>query len=221
MAWVAVGVAAVGVVGGVVASRNAASASDRASSRQAAAGQANLDFQMQQYTDWQDVYGPIQDNLSSFYQNLTSEGLIASGLQEYDIQHQQVNEDLKRTFAQRGIDTGAQDLLNMQNDIQTAEFKAKLRNDAPQVVASAQQGFLDHNATNPGAAGVSAAQQNQSNAFGRQADQFAANAATAYQGVNTALQGGINAYLQRPQTTQLVAQPAVQPQTTTQAPIWT
>jgi len=191
-----IGSAVVGAGAGILGASKSSSAAARAGDQQAIASKRQLAFQMQQYQDWKAVYGPIQDNLSNFYQNLTPDALIASGLKNYEQQHQATVQSLQRSFAQRGIDSPAQDLLTQEASLRSAEAKATLRTDAPFKVAQAQQGFLDHNVQNPAAGGVSGAFQNQANLYGKQSTQFNQFAATGYQAAGRAVNGGISNYLQ-------------------------
>jgi hypothetical protein len=52
----------VSLLGSTSANKAANKATDKASEAEAAA----LDFQKQQYQDWQDTFGPIQDNLAKY-----------------------------------------------------------------------------------------------------------------------------------------------------------
>ena len=68
MTWGLTAVAGATVIG---AGMQASSASDAADAA-AQASAEELAFAQQQYDDWQEVYGPIQDNLSDYYSNLTN-----------------------------------------------------------------------------------------------------------------------------------------------------
>lgn len=199
MAWVAVAIGGSAIIGAgasAYAGSQASKASNRASGLQSQAQAAQLAFQQQQYADWKAVYGPIQDNLSSFYQNLSPESLIASGLKNYEQQHIAVQDQLQRTFAQRGVDSQAQQFLGQQDALRTAEAKATIRTDAPFKLAAGQQNFLSGNVTNPTASGVANAYSNQANLYGQQAQQYNTNAVAGYQAAGQAVQGGVQGYLQ-------------------------
>jgi hypothetical protein len=100
-------------------------------------------FQMQgEFTRWNQIYGPIQDNLAHFYQQLTPESLIATGLDASQQAFQTSLKTIQRNFAQRGLDTGAEALLDQQATLANATERAKLRYEAPFKVADAQQSFL-------------------------------------------------------------------------------
>ena len=193
MAWAAVAVgvgsAAVNVVGGIQAGKKA-SAAERT---QAALTAQEVSFAKEQFQRWQDVYGPIQDNLSNFFQNLSGDSLIASGLKHYEAQFQDTQHQIQRSFAQRNIDSGAQDFLNQEAALTSAEFKATLRNNAPLQVAQAQGTFLRNNVTNPNTANVLNAYAGGAQFQGQQARQFQQQQVAAFQEAGQALNGAITA----------------------------
>jgi len=196
------------------ASNNQAQTARDTAAAQLQASTDQLNFQKSQYNNWQAIYGPVASNLSSFYQNLTADNLAASGIQNYEQQYAQHAQSLQRAFAQRGIDSTAQDALTQQADLARAQVAANIRTTAPGLVATAQQGFLDHNVTNPattgvansytnkisalgsGGAGVQAAFGTQANLFGQQAAQANQQAMAGYRGAGQAITGGINSYMQ-------------------------
>lgn len=151
------------------AADRAATLQAEAAERQAEIAQEQLDFQKQQYEDWESVYGPVRENLSDFYQDLTPETYTASGLSQIDQQYEATLLEFDRQFAQRGIDSPAQDALQLQVGLNAAGQKAAIRQRAPLTVASAQQGFLASNVSNPAATGVASSYQNQANVYGQQA----------------------------------------------------
>jgi hypothetical protein len=122
---------------------DAAGAAGRQGIDMATAYSDALLFQMQgEFTRWNQIYGPIQDNLSHFYQQLTPESLIATGLDASQQAFQTSLKTIQRNFAQRGLDTGAEALLDQQATLANAAERAKLRYEAPFKVADAQQSFL-------------------------------------------------------------------------------
>jgi hypothetical protein len=200
-----VGGAVVGAVATKSAADTSASASRDASTAQKAASDAQLAFQQQQYEDWQAIYGPIQENLSSFYQNLTPETVVASGLKNLETQYNAAQDQIQRTFAQRGIDSPAQDMMNQQAALGMAEARADIRTNMPLQAATAQQGFLNQQVTNPATAGISNALGNQATMYGQTASAQAANAAAGYQALGGIAQQGISQYTQYQQQ-QAIAQ---------------
>lgn len=133
----------IGAVGSVAGGLLSSSSANKASSKAASASQAQLDFEKQQYQDWQNIFGPIQDNLSQYYQSLTPDYYEAAGLEafqkERDAQMTQLNESL----AQRGLSTsGVQAAVERTNAIDTAQTRANIRREAPAKAAEEQGRFL-------------------------------------------------------------------------------
>ena len=202
------GAAALGVGSSLIAGNQASSSADKATNAQTAMNDAQLAFQQQQYDDWQAVYGPIQDNLSSFYQKLSPETFAASGLQQAQKQYDATQEQFQRTFAQRGITSGAQAMMEQQAALSLAQEKAQIRQQAPMQVATAQQGFLNQQVNNPATAGISNAMQNQANLFGQQATAYNAQSAQAYNAMGQNVQQGFQAYANYQQAQNLQNQAA-------------
>lgn len=139
MSWGAVAIAGATVVAGSMSS----SAASDASAASAEASQAQLDFAMQQYDDWLAVYGPIQDNLSSYYSNLTPEYYEATGLEAIAKEQAETQEQIDASLAQRGItDSGVAASLDAQLEMDVARQNAQVRRDAPHQVMQQQQNFL-------------------------------------------------------------------------------
>lgn len=92
--------------------------------------------------EWDATFGPVLDNLSQFYQELTPQKMIGDQLTIQAQEFQQVKDALSKSFAQRGIVAGAQQSLTMQAELQNARERSTIRRDAPMQLAAAQQGFL-------------------------------------------------------------------------------
>lgn len=91
---------------------------------------------------WDSTFGPVLDNLSSFYRELTAQDLVGQQLTIQAQEFQQVKDSLAKSFAQRGIVAGAQASLTMQAELDNARSRSGIRQDAPFQLAAAQQGFL-------------------------------------------------------------------------------
>ena len=142
-----------------------------------------LDFQKQQYADWEDTYGPIEDRLANFYEGLTPEQLISTGLTNQQQAFQQSRENFQRSAAQRGINSPASFMIEQNMEMQNAMAKANVRTQAPLQVAQAQQGFLAAGrGQNPAAQGVAGAYSNMAGVYGQQAGQQMQTSHTARQG---------------------------------------
>ncbi len=140
MSWGLVAVAGATVVGAGM-SRNAAKSASRDAKQ---ASQAELAFSQEQYDDWKEVYGPLQDNLSEYYTNLTPEFYEAVGLENLEQQLQVSNQRLDEMFAQRGIDpsSGIAASIEAQGELDAAEARAEVRRDAPRLAAEDKSRFL-------------------------------------------------------------------------------
>lgn len=102
-----------------------------------------LEFQKEQYADWNNVYGDIQKNLGDYYKNLDPDKLVSLGLENQQKQFQQVQDSIKRDFAQRGITNAGQEIaLTANNAVQNATAKAAIRTNADQTANQAKMNFL-------------------------------------------------------------------------------
>lgn len=136
-------IAAVTAGASIFGASKASSASKSASKSQAAAEAAALEFQQQQYQDWQDIYGPIQDNLSMYYQNINPDYYEATGLANFQKERQQQLTDLNTSLAQRGLtNSGLAATVKRENAIDTAEQRAQIRTNATQQAIADQSNFL-------------------------------------------------------------------------------
>jgi len=136
MSWVAVGVVAVGAIGSNVAANKAANTAKDAQKNQ-------LAFEQQKLADWNRVYGPIQDNLSNYYANLTPEYIETQGLEAVELERAKALERVEVNLAQRGItDSGIASRVVKDVELNTAQQRAQVRATAPTMVAEEQSRFL-------------------------------------------------------------------------------
>jgi len=136
-------IAAVSAGASIFGASKASSAAKSASKSQAAAEAAALEFQQQQYQDWQDTFGPIQDNLSMYYQNINPDYYEATGLANFQKERQQQLADLNASLAQRGLaSSGLAATVKRENAIDTAEQRAQIRTNAAQQAIADQSNFL-------------------------------------------------------------------------------
>lgn len=200
VAGVATGAA--GAAGSAQQSKDARKDARKAAEKQEEAADAQLAFQKEQYDDWQNVYGPVRENLSNFYQDLTPETFTASGLAQISEQYEATQVQYERQFAQRGIDSPAQDLMQQQASLSAGKAKAELRHSAPLQLAQAEQSFLSNSVTNPAATGVSNAYGNQANLYGQETREAQAREAQAtsdmwgsISGIGSSISSGVTGYL--------------------------
>lgn len=139
MSFGAVAGAAVGLIGASMASDAAGDAADKAAGSQ----QAQLDFQMQQYNDWKDIYGPMQEDIADYWKNVNGREMVAQEVQQVQMAQQEANTRIKETMAQRGISgSGLEAGLTNQNIFNTEIQKAMIRNTADERKIAGQTGLL-------------------------------------------------------------------------------
>ena len=139
MAFGAIAGAAVGLIG----SSMAADAAGDAAAAGAAVQQAQLDFQKQQYEDWKEIYGPLQEDLGTYYRNINGKELVGKELEYMQAAGQEANRKIQEQMAQRGIEgSGLNAGLLNQNILNTEVQKSMLRSTADQRAAQMKQGFL-------------------------------------------------------------------------------
>lgn len=140
MSWGMVAGAAIGTAGTLYASNQASG--DAKAARMAQKEQ--LDFSKEQYNDWLEVFGPIQDNLSEYYQNLTPETFAAANLQDFELEFNKAMTQFNESLVQRGIDpkSGIGVSLEQQAELDAAEQRAEIRGDARDEVNKQKASFL-------------------------------------------------------------------------------
>lgn len=163
--------AGVGIYG---ANKQAQTAKD-AQKQQAKAQEAELGFAQEQQAKWESVFGPIQENLSRYYQNLSPDAVAARGVQQFEQERTTALERTRETLAQRGLSTsGVSAAVEMASEFQGAEGRAQIRAEAPMQAAREKLGFLQVGlGANPTA--------QTANTLGRHTQYQANNAANAQQ----------------------------------------
>jgi len=165
------GVAGAVVGGAVISSGVAAHSANKASKRASKASVKSLAFEQEKYDDWQGVYGPLQDNLASYYENVSPDYYAATGLETFEQQYQTALTRMDENLAQRGIDpsSGIAASLESQAELNAAETRAGIRQDAPRQAAEDKTRFLQIGlGQNPGSS-LSTALQNQASNLQQQA----------------------------------------------------
>ena len=157
----------------VVGAGLAASSANKATKSAEAQSKAALDFQEDQYNDWLEVYGPLQDNLASYYTNLTPEYYETLGLETFAQEQQAAMTRLDESLAQRGIDpsSGIQASLTAQSELDAAEGRASIRRDAPRLAAEDQSRFLQIGLGQNPAQSLASTLSSQANSAQARADQ--------------------------------------------------
>ncbi len=207
-----VGAAAIGAGASITASSKASKSSSAALASADAAAQLQyevsmeqLAFQKEQYANWESIFGPIQENLSNYYQNISSDSIASQGIQALQTSYAQSRQNLDTALAKRGItDSGA--TVSGLSQLESARMlgKAQIQSQAPMLAAQQQQSFLSGGLGQQSSliSGISNAYGNQANMYGNryttginQSNVYANQAAQAYSGIGSSIGSGINTYM--------------------------
>jgi len=102
-----------------------------------------LAFQRAQYNKWQDIYGPLQEDLGTYFKNLNGEDVTAKKLQAVQQESQAAQHNIDQSLAQRGLGTsGLEAQALTQNSINTANSRANIRANQDQAAALQKMQFL-------------------------------------------------------------------------------
>lgn len=135
----AVGVVAVSAAGSLMSANSANKAAKYASQAEA----AQLDFSKQQYADWKAIFGPLQTNLASYYNNLTPDRIEAQGKQAIELERDQWLSRIEEDFAARGLtDSALAGSAVTDVERQTAVAKANVAATAEAKAAEQKLSFL-------------------------------------------------------------------------------
>ena len=208
-----IGAAAIGAGTSYMSAKSSSKSADKAYASADAASQLQyetsieqLNFQKEQYADWENIFGPIQDNLSSYYKNLSADSVASLGIQNIEQSYVQSRQNLDTQLAKRGITNSgatAAGLTSLENTRMLG--KAEVRSTAEQTVAQQQLGFLSAGLGLQSGLqqGVSNAYSNQANILGQQstadtnsANNYSNQAAQAYSGIGSSVGTGISSYMQ-------------------------
>lgn len=106
------------------------------------AAASELAFAQEQYDDWKDIYGNLEENLAGFYEGLTPDYIETQGLQAEQQAFQTQRTQMRERFAQLGIDTGVQADIESRASLEHAKRRAEIRAEAPFTAAEQKKGFL-------------------------------------------------------------------------------
>ena len=201
---------------GAASSASAAKSSSKVASAATASADANaqlqyeasseqLAFSKQQYDDWQSIYGPIQDNLSSYYKNLSSDTVAALGIQNIEKEYARSSQLLDQSLAKRGLSNSGATTQSM-TQLESARMlgRAEVQANAPMVSAQQQSAFLSAGlgAQSTAISGINNAYGNQISLLGQQAanatsqaNNYSNQAAAGYAGIGSSVGQGINTYM--------------------------
>lgn len=187
------------------AAKSASKSADAAAQLQYEASSEQLAFSKQQYDDWQSIYGPIQDNLSSYYKNLSSDSIASLGIQSIEKEYSRSSQLLEQSLAKRGItNSGATTQGVTQLESARMLGRAEVQANAPMVAAQQKQGFLSVGlgSQQQAISGINNAYGNQVSVLGQQAgnnlaqaQNYTNQAAAGYAGIGSSIGQGINTYM--------------------------
>lgn len=181
------------------------SSADAASQLQYEASMEQLDFAKEQYAEWESVFGPIQQNLSDFYQSRSSDSIASQGIQAIEAEFTRSRQQLDASLAKRGItNSGATAASLTQLESSRMLGRANVQANADSQLASEASNFM-----NLGYGQQAGLQNNISNAYTQQmsnagnqistqnqlANQYSNQAAQAYSGIGSSVGSGISSYM--------------------------
>lgn len=206
--WIAGATVGVGVGGMIMADKasgDAATAQSDATATTARLEEEKLDFayeqydeQLARYDEWQAIYGPIEENLGEFYNQLTPETYTAAGLEYNQEAFQKTKTQTFETLAQRGLDSsGITAAIDSKLGVEKAKMDATTRRDAPFRVAQEKTGFLSQGKGGPtyapqGTVGNVMASNQMPNALQNEANIASANASSLWGSAGNMLSTGVN-----------------------------
>lgn len=193
-----VGSAVVGAASSSSAASKASKSADKATAASSEAAAAQLAFAKEQYADWEKVYGPIQDNLSSYYNSLTPNTIEAAGIQNINQQYTLANKQITQSLAQRGISSSGlegQAIVDLAS--KQAQDTANLKIQAPLMAAQEKSKFLSlgMGQYSGATAGVQNAYGTQATLAANQASMYNQQAASATAGIGASLSSGVNSLM--------------------------
>lgn len=180
---------------GYEASKDSASASAASTS----IAQEQLDFAKEQYQAVQDVYGPVEQNLSEYYQSLTPEKYETMGLDAYDKEFKTATTNWDTQMAQRGLSgSGIEAEGTASMAMQGVADRANISASADTQWAQDQMGWLGLGTGAESVATTSMANSanNLASSYSNQASAYGSAATSAGQGVGSLISSSMyaNAY---------------------------
>lgn len=116
---------------------------DRNADRSYAMTQEELEFQRDQYNEWKDIYGPLQEELGDYFKNLTGQTLAAKQIEQLQAGSQEAQQRIDQELAQRGMGgSGLEAAALTQNLFGTEMAKAGVRASADEMANQQKMGFL-------------------------------------------------------------------------------
>ena len=102
-----------------------------------------LEFQREQYNDWKDIYGTLQEQINDYYLRYDASDVIAQKLGQLDQQYGQQEKQLTKALAQRGLSgSGAEAQGLTQLALGEAAQKSNIRSSAADEAINRRMNFL-------------------------------------------------------------------------------
>ena len=144
MAWASAIIGGVGIVGSLVGSKRASDSADRTANMQNRISQQNIDFQREQYDRWKGIYGNLQEDLGTYFTNMTGDKQLGMELNTIEEQRQRALQQEHTNMASRNLDGSGAD-IQAQQDIEFGANRAsnEARNTIDDRVRAKQMNFLN------------------------------------------------------------------------------
>jgi len=186
-----------GIGGSIGGSIDAANAQEDALEAQKDIANTQLAFNQQQYNDWKEVFGPIEQNLSEYYQELDPETYASQIKNQLEAQFSRARKLVDRTMSQRGIDdSGLSVAVSKDMNQELARQKAMGDQQARDIVEQKKLGFLGLGLGNQNAllANINSSYSNMSAATSSALNMANQQYAAANQGLSNAIGATMYAY---------------------------
>ncbi len=122
--------------------------------------QDQLEFSVEQYDRWGELFGDAQDNLRNYFKTLTADSLATENISIFQKRFQTLEVDLSRRFAAQNVSGGAQAELASARGVSGAETRARIRSQANKDYYDMQQNYINNGRTNPNVSAVNSAMRN-------------------------------------------------------------
>jgi len=98
-----------------------------------------------EYNKMKDIYGDLQEDLSTYYKNLSGESLSAEQIEQIESHANKVHEQLVLDMSRRGMsNSGLESYLDNANSYNTEIQKAKVRRSADEIALNQKMKFLNY-----------------------------------------------------------------------------
>lgn len=102
-----------------------------------------ITFQREQYADWKKIYGPLQEDLGTYFKNITGDAIAAKQITQIQAGSQVAQRQTDQALAQRGISNSGLAAATLSQNIYNTEMqKANVRASADDFANQQKAGFL-------------------------------------------------------------------------------